>query len=217
MARKERGEGPPAQLTGKMNAHILHYREGLTEMERVHAIRITDPLYNLLIMDDYAPVIGMVRGSVGILSDSGELTMENVTGFYRLLKNDFIIPIQPGSSEERMAVGAAVLLDNGEIIHGSNQENAAYPSGLCAERVALFYASSRYPNVAIKAIAINSTVNGKENHDPVYPCGDCRQVLLEWENRFGKPIKVIMGSASKTHVVHSIKDLLPLCFVLKRE
>jgi cytidine deaminase len=114
-------------------------------------------------------------------------------------------------------VGAAVLLDNGEIIHGSNQENAAYPSGLCAERVALFYASSRYPNVAIKAIAINSTVNGKENNDPVYPCGDCRQVLLECENRFGKPIKVIMGSASKIQVVHSIKDLLPLCFVLKRE
>ncbi|MDR2448462.1 MAG: cytidine deaminase [Prevotellaceae bacterium] len=114
-------------------------------------------------------------------------------------------------------VGAAVLLDNGEIIYGSNQENAAYPSGLCAERVALFYASSRYPNVAIKAIAINSTVNGKENHDPVYPCGDCRQVLLECENRFGRPIKVIMGSASKIHVVHSIKDLLPLSFVLKRE
>jgi cytidine deaminase len=114
-------------------------------------------------------------------------------------------------------VGAAVLLDNGEIIHGSNQENAAYPSGLCAERVALFYANSRYPNVAIKAIAINSTVNGKENNDPVYPCGDCRQVLLECENRFGKPIKVIMGSASKIQVVHSIKDLLPLCFVLKRE
>ena len=114
-------------------------------------------------------------------------------------------------------VGAAVLLDNGEIIHGSNQENAAYPSGLCAERVALFYASSRYPNVAMKAIAINSTVNGKENHDPVYPCGDCRQVLLECENRFGKPIKVIMGSASKVQVVHSVKDLLPLSFVLKRE
>jgi cytidine deaminase len=114
-------------------------------------------------------------------------------------------------------VGAAVLLDNGEIIHGSNQENAAYPSGLCAERVALFYAGSRYPHTAIKAIAVNSTVNGKENHDPVYPCGDCRQVLLEWENRFGKPIKVIMGSASKIHVVQSIKDLLPLSFVLKKE
>jgi cytidine deaminase len=117
----------------------------------------------------------------------------------------------------KFSVGAAVLLDNGEIIHGSNQENAAYPSGLCAERVALFYASSRYPNAAIKAIAVNSTVNGKENHDPVYPCGDCRQVLLEWENRSGKPIKVIMGSASKIHVVNSIKDLLPLSFVLKRE
>jgi cytidine deaminase len=121
------------------------------------------------------------------------------------------------SPYSKFNVGAAVLLDNGEIIHGSNQENAAYPSGLCAERVALFYASSRYPNVAISAIAINSAVNGKENHDPVYPCGDCRQVLLECENRFGKPIKVIMGSASKIQMVRSIKDLLPLSFVLKKE
>jgi cytidine deaminase len=114
-------------------------------------------------------------------------------------------------------VGAAVLLENGEVVCGSNQENVAYPSGLCAERVALFYAGAHYPNVAIKAIAVSSTVNGKENRDPVYPCGECRQVLLEYENRSGKPIKVIMGSASKVHVVNSAKDLLPLSFELKSE
>jgi hypothetical protein len=112
MANKERDGAAQTPLTGKMNAHVLHYREGLTELRRVHAIRITDPQYSLLIMDDYAPVIGMVRGSVSILSDSGELTMENVTGFYRLLKNDFIILIQPGSSEERTAVGAAATRAN---------------------------------------------------------------------------------------------------------
>jgi cytidine deaminase len=114
-------------------------------------------------------------------------------------------------------VGAAVLLDNGEVVRGSNQENAASPSGLCAERVAVFYAGAHYPNVAIKAIAVNSTVDGKENCKPVYPCGECRQVLLECENRFGKPIKVIMGSASKIHVVNSVRDLLPLSFELKSE
>jgi cytidine deaminase len=112
-------------------------------------------------------------------------------------------------------VGAAVLLENGEIILGSNQENVAYPSGLCAERVALFYANSRFPNVAVKAIAISSAVDGKENDDPVFPCGDCRQVLLECENRFGKPITVIMGGTKNIKMVKSIKDLLPLSFTLK--
>jgi cytidine deaminase len=112
-------------------------------------------------------------------------------------------------------VGAAVLLENGEIICGSNQENAAYPSGLCAERVALFYANSRFPQVAVRAIAIHSAVNGKENPEPAYPCGSCRQVLLECENRFGKPMKVIMGSTQKIQIVHSITDLLPLSFNLK--
>jgi cytidine deaminase len=114
-------------------------------------------------------------------------------------------------------VGAAVLLDNGETICGSNQENAAYPSGLCAERVALFYANSRYPEAAIRAIAIHSSVGGHANPDPVYPCGDCRQVLLECENRFGQPVKVIMGSAGRIQIVHRISDLLPLSFVLKKQ
>jgi len=113
-------------------------------------------------------------------------------------------------------VGAAVLLENGEIICGSNQENAAYPSGLCAERVALFYANSRFSNVPVRAIAIDSAVNGVENDEPVYPCGDCRQVLLECENRFGKSVKVIMAGAKKIKVVNSVSDLLPLSFVLKK-
>jgi hypothetical protein len=96
-----------AALTGRMRAHVLHYAEGLTDIERVHAIRIADPQYNLLIMDDYAPVIGMVRGAVSILSDERELVMEGIKGFYRLLKNDFTLLIQPGDADERTAVGAA--------------------------------------------------------------------------------------------------------------
>ncbi|MDR0295942.1 MAG: cytidine deaminase [Prevotellaceae bacterium] len=113
-------------------------------------------------------------------------------------------------------VGAAVLMENGEIIYGSNQENGAYPSGLCAERVALFYANSHFPNVPVKAIAVNSAVNGKDNDNPVFPCGDCRQVLLECENRFGKPIKVIMGGVKNIKIINSVQDLLPLSFVLKK-
>jgi cytidine deaminase len=112
-------------------------------------------------------------------------------------------------------VGAAVLLDNGEVVCGSNQENAAYPSGLCAERVALLYANSRFPSVPVRAVAVNSSVAGQPNADPVYPCGGCRQSLLECENRFGKPIKVIMGGAQQIRIVNSIRDMLPLSFDLK--
>ncbi|MDR2354811.1 MAG: hypothetical protein LBE16_01310 [Clostridiales Family XIII bacterium] len=106
--KERKGAGAPkAALTGRMRAHVLHYAEGLTDIERVHAIRIGDPGYNLLIMDDYAPVIGMVRGTVRILSDERELVMEGIKGFYRLLKNDFTLLIQPGDADERTAVGVA--------------------------------------------------------------------------------------------------------------
>ncbi len=153
-----------------------------------------------------------------------EITVYEATGLSELevadaalLQEATIATQQSYAPYSKFNVGAAVLLDNGEIIHGSNQENAAYPSGLCAERVALFYANSRFPNIPVKAIAINSAVNGKENDDPVFPCGDCRQVLLECENRFGKPVKVIMGGKKNIKIVRSIKDLLPLSFVLKNE
>lgn len=112
------------------------------------------------------------------------------------------------------SVGAAVLLDNGEIVSGSNQENSASPSGLCAERVAMFYANAKYPNVAIKAIAISSAIAGKLNDSPIYPCGACRQALLENEQRYSTPIRVIMGGTKRIQAVESIKDILPLSFAL---
>ncbi|MDR1887534.1 MAG: cytidine deaminase [Prevotellaceae bacterium] len=111
--------------------------------------------------------------------------------------------------------GAAVLLENGETIKGSNQENAAYPSGLCAERVAVFYANSVYPDTPITAIAIAASVSGTPNKDPVYPCGSCRQSLLQSERRFRKNIRVFMVGSEKIHMVESIKDLLPLSFEMK--
>ena len=112
----------------------------------------------------------------------------------------------------KFSVGAAVLLENGEIITGTNQENAAYPSGLCAERVALFYANSKFPNVPIVAIAISAFTNDKFLESPVPPCGACRQVIIETETRFEKPIKIILVSQTKITVVEDAKTLLPLNF-----
>ncbi len=109
-------------------------------------------------------------------------------------------------------VGAAALLANGEIATGNNQENAAYPSGLCAERVTLFAANSQHPDVAVEAIAIAAFHDGDFTDTPCCPCGGCRQVIVEVENRFDRPIKVIMYGKSKIYEVESIKDLLPLSF-----
>ena len=111
-------------------------------------------------------------------------------------------------------VGVALLMENGEVVSGSNQENSASPSGLCAERVAMFYANAHYPNVPIVAIAVSSSINGILNSKSIYPCGSCRQSLLENEQRFKNSIKVIMGSTKGIKVVNSIKDLLPFSFDL---
>ena len=110
-------------------------------------------------------------------------------------------------------VGAAVLLENGRIFTGNNQENVAYPSGICAERVALFYASAQYPEVPVKAIAVSARAKGFKVHSPVTPCGSCRQVMAESENRFNNKLKLIMrGENGKINVVHGVSNLLPLMF-----
>lgn len=109
-------------------------------------------------------------------------------------------------------VGAALLLSNGEIICASNQENAAYPSGLCAERVAIFYAQAKYPTASIVSLAITSSVNGISNDTPTYPCGACRQVMAECEQRGATPMRVIIGGEKVTHVVEGTKSLLPFVF-----
>ncbi len=109
-------------------------------------------------------------------------------------------------------VGAALLLENGTVIRGNNQENAAFPSGLCAERVALFHASSNHPGVPIKALAIVAYRDGRYIDDPVYPCGSCRQVMVESEGRQEQSFRIILGGAQKTLVVERASDLLPLHF-----
>jgi len=110
-------------------------------------------------------------------------------------------------------VGAAVLLDNGEIIPGSNQENAAYPSGLCAERVALFYAKSKYPDSVVESLAITARADHFDLDYPLAPCGSCRQVIAEVENRQSQKIKIILrGETGTTQVIKGIENLLPLVF-----
>lgn len=116
------------------------------------------------------------------------------------------------SPYSKFSVGAAVLLENGEIITGTNQENAAYPSGLCAERTAIFYANSQYPDIPVIGIAVAAKTNGGFTQQPIGPCGACRQVMLETETRFKKPIKIIMVGTSKISIIENAKSLLPISF-----
>lgn len=109
-------------------------------------------------------------------------------------------------------VGAAVMLDNGEIIPGNNQENAAYPSGLCAERVALFAAKSKYPDATITALAVYTNTGDIKGEVPS-PCGSCRQVMLEYEFMQNAPYKVLMaGSQESLVLIPRAQELLPFGF-----
>lgn len=110
-------------------------------------------------------------------------------------------------------VGAAVRLANGVIVKGSNQENAAYPSGLCAERTTLFWANSQYPTEPVQVLAIAARTGKGELEVPIPPCSACRQVILETEKRFGNTIRIILYGAKQCYVVEDgIKALLPLSF-----
>ena len=109
-------------------------------------------------------------------------------------------------------VGAAVELENGEVFAASNQENSAYPSGLCAERVAMFYANAQYPDTPVKTLAIAAFTNGEFLELPISPCGACRQVLLETETRFDKDIAIILFGTKQIYIINNVKQILPLCF-----
>lgn len=110
-------------------------------------------------------------------------------------------------------VGAVLLLENGHVIKGNNQENAAYPSGMCAERVGLWQAASRFPNVQIKTIVITASAAKKKVTEPVAPCGACRQSLLEYEIKQKSDMKIyFMGETGTIIKSNSIQDLLPLAF-----
>jgi cytidine deaminase len=110
-------------------------------------------------------------------------------------------------------VGVALLLENGAIVLGNNQENAAYPSGLCAERVAIYAASCQYPAIKFTKMFISATSRQQEIDEPIPPCGACRQSISEYEIKQETPIKIyFMGAKGKVLVSDSLKNLLPLMF-----
>jgi cytidine deaminase len=110
-------------------------------------------------------------------------------------------------------VGTALFLDNNEIITGSNQENASYPSGLCAERTAIYYANSQYPNAKILRMAITAGSKNNKTITPIPPCGACRQAIAEYEVKQDTPIEIyFMGEVGKVAKSNSLSNLLPLIF-----
>lgn len=110
-------------------------------------------------------------------------------------------------------VGAAVLFEDGREMIGANQENAAFPSGLCAERTAIFAAQAHHPELRIEALAIAARNDNGFIAAPISPCGACRQVVMEIEDRYGEPVRILLYGTKGVYVFRSIKDLLPFSFV----
>jgi len=154
----------------------------------------------------------IIQTEIRVISDRSNLQAEDAD----LLKVAHNAAHQAYAPYSQFRVGAAVLLADGKIVSGNNQENAVYPSGMCAERVALFFASAQFPNTPIAKIAITAIGNEVELTQPVPPCGGCRQTLLEYETKFDKPIEIIMAAEKgDIYVVKSAADLLPLSFTKK--
>ena len=109
-------------------------------------------------------------------------------------------------------VGAAVRMSNGQIVRGANQENAAFPSGLCAERTAMFAAGAKYPDKEMRSLALAGGLYGRLTDEPATPCGACRQVMAQYQAKAGKPMSVIMVGAKKIWKFEKVDDILPLIF-----
>jgi len=109
-------------------------------------------------------------------------------------------------------VGAALRLADGTIVKGANQENAAYPSGLCAERTAMFWASANYPDVPFDTLAIAGADNGVLCESPASPCGACRQVMAEYQKKYGRPLRTIWVGSKRIRKFENVDDILPFIF-----
>lgn len=117
------------------------------------------------------------------------------------------------SPYSKFDVGAAILLDNGKVISGSNQENASYPSGLCAERTAIYYAGATYPKAKMLKMALTASSQNQQTLKPIPPCGACRQAIAEYEIKQDNPIEIyFMGVKGKVVKSKSLANLLPLVF-----
>lgn len=147
--------------------------------------------------------------------DYDELSYDELTDTERLLVDTAREATERSYAPySHFRVGAAILLDNGEVVPGSNQENVAYPSGTCAERSACFYAAARYPKSKFKAIAIAARgTDGEFTPVPTAPCGACRQALLEYEVLAGEPVPVILAGRDVIYRLPSVIASLPFAFV----
>jgi len=131
----------------------------------------------------------------------------------KLMNHAIEIRLKAYSPYSNFSVGAAILLDNGEIITGNNQENASYPSGLCAERTAIYYAGAQFPDSKILKMAITAGSKLKPTSEPIPPCGACRQAIVEYEVKQDAPIEIyFMGETGKVVKSDSLANLLPLVF-----
>jgi len=109
-------------------------------------------------------------------------------------------------------VGAALKLDNGVVVKGANQENVAYPSGLCAERSAMFWAGANYPDAVMETLVVAGANKGVLCESPASPCGACRQVMAEYQKKQGKPMKIILVGSKRIRKFKCVDDLLPFIF-----
>ena len=143
-----------------------------------------------------------------------ECQMEELSASDRkLLKQAIEATSRSYAPYSHFCVGAAVRLENGEVVIGCNQENAAYPSGLCAERTALFAAGAQYPDCAVEALAIAARgTDGELTEEPTGPCGSCRQVIIESETRAKHPIRILLYGRRCVYIIDGIRKLMPLTF-----
>jgi cytidine deaminase len=147
--------------------------------------------------------------SYEIYTDSTELSEQDAW----LLNEARAVTQQAYAPYSNFHVGAVAILDNGEIVAGTNQENASYPVGICAERVLLGSVATIHPNVPVKTIAISYSSEEVKSDHPISPCGMCRQALLEYETRTSKPIRLILsGQEGKVYVIKTARYLLPFAF-----
>lgn len=131
----------------------------------------------------------------------------------RLLANEAIQAMKGAYAPySHFHVGAAIRMSNGKIVRGANQENAAFPSGLCAERTAMFSAGAQFPDKDMESLALAGGVMGRLANEPATPCGACRQVMAQYQAKSGKPMSIIMVGASKIWKFNRVDDILPLIF-----
>ena len=131
----------------------------------------------------------------------------------KLLREAREVTEQAYAPYSNFQVGAVAKMNNGEVVPGSNQENASFPVGLCAERVLLSTISSLYPRIGVEGMAISYKSQHQKSDHPISPCGMCRQALQEYESRMGRPIQLILGGMEgPVYVIDSVSKLLPLAF-----